>query len=106
MVYRLNYTSVARESIDACIEYLLYSVGGAGNIQAAENFLKDYSETIAKIANSAESYALCENEKLRALGIHKVHFGRMKYKVFYTIEGDVVIVQLVCHDLRNFQELF
>ena len=106
MAYRYEISSCGERCFRRCLNYLLYEVGGIGNVQAAEHFVDDFRRTLRRIELGAESYAICEEKRLRALGIRKIHFARMRYKMFFHLEDDVVIVDLICHDLQDFENLF
>ena len=106
MVYRVSITEYAEQCLDECLDYLMCYVGGTGNPQAVKNFVEDYAKVLDCLAVSAHSYGLCEDEALATLGERKIHFKHLSYKVFYHIKDSSVIIDLICHDSRDYKKLF
>ena len=106
MAYQYRISPRAEKSFRDCLEYLLYKVGGTGNIQAGQNFLNDFQRTVAQIKDNANSYPICEGEKLQSLCIRKIHFKHMKYKIFFHLDKQTVVIDLICHDLQDYENLF
>ena len=105
MVYQLKFTPRADNSIDKCIDYLLYQVEGTGNAQAARNFIQDLEQTLNLIQTSAKSFPFYEDERLCKRGFYKLHFLHHNYKIFYRIDGDDAIIEIIMHDLQDYQNL-
>lgn len=42
MAYRYEISPRGEHCFRKCLDYLLYEVGGTGNIQAAEHFIEDF----------------------------------------------------------------
>ena len=106
MPYQLSISSEAEQDINDCYNYLCYELEGVGNPHIAEKFKADLKKTFDIIGLYADSFAFCDDEDLRASGIRKIKLSRYRYLVFYHIEdGEVVVIDLVCHASRNYKNL-
>lgn len=104
--YQYSFSTKATNSVNNCLYYLLYYIGGTGNPQAASNFIKNLDLTLEKISHSAEAYAICEEEQLSKINQRKAHFAHMQYKVFFHIDKNgVVIIDLVAHDMQDYSRI-
>lgn len=107
MVYRYEISPRGEYCFRQCLDYLLYEIGGTGNIQAAKHFIKEFEKALHQIELGAKSYAICEEKWLRALEIRKIHFAKMSYKIFFHLkENNTVIIDAICHDLQDFENIF
>ena len=86
MDYKVVVTSDAEEDFDRFIQYLLFE---KKNEQAARNILDDFEDTLNCLKNVAGSLSLCENQRLRALGYHRMNFLRHRYFILYRIEENM-----------------
>ena len=105
MTYQINFTPRADKSIDNCLDYLLYQIGDTGSPQAAKNFMKDLEQTLNIIRVSAKSFPFYEDERLQKRGFYKIHFLHHNYKIFYRLDRDIVIIEMIVHDLQDYQNL-
>ena len=103
MAYKYRHTDKSIESFNKHLEYLLYSVGGTGNIQAATNFVRDFDDTVSFISSFPLGFTTCEDLDLP--NEQKIHFRHLNYKLFYHIEGDTVVTDLICHDSQDYKNL-
>ena len=100
--YKLVFTTGWNQTYYSCLDYVLKELN---NRQAAESLLIDIESTLKVIADAAESFLLCENEVLRSRGLYKKHLLKHSYKIFYTVDGDKVYVQMILHDKQDFENL-
>ena len=105
MVYKVEFTEYGANTRDDATEYLLYKVGGTGNPQAAKKFMDELDDTLDRLEAMAESFAYCENPKLYVNKIRKLHFRHMAYKVFYRVEGNIVFIDAILSDRRDYENL-
>jgi len=105
MVYRLEISDYIENRVDEIYEYLFSYVGIFGNPTAAFNFLREYEQVLNRIANSAESYKICDEEELAVLKIRKVHFPHLKYKLFYHVKDDTAIIDFILHDSQDYKKI-
>lgn len=105
MVYRIEISDYAEKIVDEVYEYLFDYVGIFGNPNAAIKFLREYEQALDRLKTSAESYSICEENKLQKLKIRKIHFAHLKYKIFYHVVGNVVIVDFLVHDSQDYENM-
>lgn len=102
MEYEVVLTTQAKTDFRQIINYLLFKLN---NEQAATNVTNDMENTIDQLSHVAGSLKMCEDERLRALGYRMIHFKRHKYFMLYRIEGSVVYVDGIYHDLQDYENL-
>ena len=100
MDYKVVITSDAEEDLERFIRYLVLE---KLNEQAAVNVLLDFEETKKTLSRSAGSLKLCDNPRLCIYGYRKIRFLSHRYYMLYRIEGDVVIVDSIFHELQDFE---
>ena len=105
MVFQLNITSRAEQNLAEILDYLQNRVGIFGNPQAAKNFLREYETALNILSKNATGHNFCEEEYLYKSHYRKLHFRKMKYKIFYRVEGDIVTIDLITHDSQDYTEL-
>ena len=106
MVYQVEITAYAEKRVGEIFDYLMYYVGGYGNPGAASRFANDYGDALQRLANSAHAYVLCEDAELASMGERKIHFRKLDYKLFFHIDNDTVIIDLICHDSQDYLAQF
>ena len=99
MDYKVVVTSDAEEDLDRFLQYLLFE---KKNEQAAGNILDDFGDTLNCLKNVAGSLSLCENQRLRALGYHRINFLRHRYFMLYRIEENTVFIDDIFHELQDY----
>jgi plasmid stabilization system protein ParE len=100
MDYKVLVTKDAEEDLDCFIRYLITE---KGSFQAAENVLNDYDATIESLKHVAGSLRLCDNQRLALLGYRRINFLSHRYFMLYRIEGDVVFVDNIFHELQDYE---
>lgn len=102
MDYEVVLTGLAREQLDRIIYYILYELK---NEQAANSVLEDANNTKLRLSRTAGNLRKCEDSVLQALGYRTIHFKYHKYFMIYRIEGNVVYVDGVYHDLQDYENI-
>ena len=93
-----------RESTVCTIHrFLQYLPFEKKNEQAAGNILDDFGDTLNCLKNVAGSLSLCENQRLRALGYHRINFLRHRYFMLYRIEENTVFIDDIFHELQDYE---
>lgn len=100
MEYKVFVTDNAQEDLENFVRYLILE---KESFQAAENLLYDYDATIESLKIVAGSLKLCENRKLAMLGYHRINFLSHRYFMLYRIEGDIVFVDNIFHELQDYE---
>ena len=69
-----------------------------------DRFLLDgFGDTLNCLKNVAGSLSLCENQRLRALGYHRINFLRHRYFMLYRIEENTVFIDDIFHELQDYE---
>ena len=63
----------------------------------------DFGDTLNCLKNVAGSLSLCENQRLRALGYHRINFLRHRYFMLYRIEENTVFIDDIFHELQDYE---
>ena len=87
MDYKVVVTSDAEEDLDRFLQYLLF----------------EKKNTLNCLKNVAGSLSLCENQRLRALGYHRINFLRHRYFMLYRIEENTVFIDDIFHELQDYE---
>jgi hypothetical protein len=100
MQYNIKTSVLAEEQYDNILLHISYKFK---NKQALENIMDDYDATIEMLETSAGSFGYCNNERLKQLGFHKIHFQKHRYLFVYRIFGDEVIIEGMYHELQDYE---
>lgn len=100
MDYNIVITADAEADLDGFIQYLLFE---KKNEQAAKNVLDDFEATKEYLKNVAGSLNLCDNLRFRVLGYRRIHFLRHRYFILYRIEGNLVFIDNIFHELQDYE---
>lgn len=100
MRYNVYISDLACEQYDKFLDYI-YRV--LLNLQAADSLMQDFDSTIGVLETQAEIFGYCKSERLRKLGLHKIHFRRHRYLFVYRIKQDSVIVEGMYHELQDYE---
>lgn len=100
MDYKVYVTDDAYEDLDRHIYYLLFV---KRNEQAAQNVLRDFEETKNQLRFVAGSIKECSNPRLKELGYRRINFLHHRYFMLYQIEGDIVTVDSIFHELQDYE---
>ena len=100
MDYKIVVTSVAEESLNKFISYLIFE---KKNPQAAKNVLDDFENTKNNLIQVAGSLRLCENPKLKELGYRRINFLSHRYFMLYRIIGNTVFIDNIFHSLQDYE---
>ena len=76
------------------------------NEEAAESVWQDALDTSVQPESSAGSLLPCRHPQLKALGYHPMSFLRHDYVMLYRIEGQVVYVDAIYHQMQDYENLF
>lgn len=102
MEYKVVLTSQAQLDFRNITHYLLYELKSE---QATISVTDDMERTIERLSYMASGLKLCDDPRLRDLGYRTIHFKRHNYFMLYRIEGGVVYVDAIYHDLQNYEDI-
>ena len=100
MDYKVVVTRDAEADLDRFIKYFIFE---KESMQAAGNVLNDYDATIESLRHVAGSLKLCDNPRLRQLKYRRINFLNHRYFMLYRIENNVVFVDIIFHDLQDYE---
>lgn len=100
MDYKIAVTRNAEEDLERFINYLIIE---KKSMQAAENVMNDFDETIESLKHVAGSLKLCENPRLRQSGYRRINFLNHRYFMLYRIVDNAVFVDNIFHELQDYE---
>ena len=100
MDYKVLVTSEAENDLNRFVQYLLWVKKCRS---AAKNVLDDFEVTVERLKYTAGSLKLCENPRLKKLGYRRMNFLRHRYFLLYRVEGKLVYVDSVFHELQDYE---
>lgn len=103
MDYNIVVTADAEEDLNGFIRYLLFV---KKNEQAAKNVLDDFEDTKNSLKTVAGSFNRCDNQHLQGLRYYRINFLRHRYFMLYRIEGNVVFIDNIFHELQDYENKF
>ena len=90
MDYKVIFTENALEDMNSIVEYLIFHLH---NKQAANHFIDSVENGKYVLSNSAESFQLCLNSRLRSNGYRKWNLAKTKYFLLYPVFVDGIYHQ-------------
>ena len=99
MAYSVSFSDEAFEQYIECVEYLQYILE---NHQAAASLIEDVDKGLERLRRFANVYDVCENPNLAAREIRRLRL-KHRYKLFYHIEGNAVVIDAMLHNLQDFE---
>lgn len=99
MPYKVSFSDSAFEDYISCVEYLLHDLESP---QAANSLIKDVDNAIERLSKYAGYYDLCDNPNLAMRGIRRIRL-KHRYKLFFHIDNDEVIIDAMLHNLQDFE---
>jgi toxin ParE1/3/4 len=88
---RVRYTDPAAFDLDQCVSYFIQFVPAS-----AKAFADSIDDAIARLVDNP--YSAQETEMP---GIRQVYIRRFRYRIFYTVEGDEVVILHIRHAARR-----
>lgn len=101
MPYKIFFTKSGRNTYNNCIDYILKKFKDPFT---ANSLNTDIEAIIAFLETNPYSCPLCDNPKLSNRNIRKIHLRKHKYKIFYHILDNKVIIDAVTHDSQDFEK--
>lgn len=100
MAYKVVLMKCAEDDLDRFVAYLLFE---KKNEQAARNLLEDFEATRNSLSTVADCLKLCETPKLKEQGYRRINFLSHRYFMLYRIEGDIVFVDSIFHEMQDYE---
>ncbi len=103
MTYKVVITPPAKKRLDM---YIGYTINVLKNRQAAKSIEKDAKNTVKRLALVADSLPLCKEKSLAKHGYRKIQFEKHRFFMIYRIDGNVVVIDGMYHELQDYETLF
>ncbi|WP_310603657.1 type II toxin-antitoxin system RelE/ParE family toxin [Anaerosporobacter sp.] len=100
MEFKVVMTEDAEADLDRLVSYLLFV---KKNEQAARNLLDDFEVTKGSLIQVAGSLKDCTNLRLKEHGYRRINFRNHRYFMLYRIEGGIVVVDNIFHELQDYE---
>lgn len=101
MAYELRITEHAEEQLDNLVNYLLYQFQSK---QAARHLLDDIDNVYDRLEVNPLKFPDCRDVYLSKKGYHEAVVPQMDYMIVFGIEGNIVNVVGIFHQLENYPQ--
>ena len=101
MAYRLIITEMAEELLEQLVNYILYKFR---NEQAARHLLDGIEQLYDRLEDNPYQFADCRDFFLKSKGYKEAVVKDMDYILIFRIEGNVVYVLGIFHQLENYKD--
>lgn len=103
MGYKVVISPYAKRQLELFIGYTEIVLR---NNQATKAIREDAIRTKRRLSNNPERMAICRNEKLAVYGYRRIFFENYDFFMVYRIEGNLVIVDAMYHELQDYENVF
>ena len=100
MQFNVEISELAEEQYDNILDYL---ANVKKNPQAVNGVIDDFDYAVEQLAKAADTFGYCQDERLKTMEFHKLHFKSHRYLVVYRINGDRVIIEGMYHELQDYE---
>ena len=100
MAYRLVITDRAEYLLEQLIDYILYKFN---NGSAAKHMLDCLEQLYNRLEDNPYQFAGCKDSFLQNKGYREAFFSDMDYVLIFRIEGNIVYVLGIFHQLENYK---
>lgn len=101
MDYRLMITERAEELLEQLVNYILYKFR---NEQTARHLLDDIEQLYDRLEDNPYQFADCRDSFLKSKGCKEAVVKDMDYILIFRMEGNVVYVLGIFHQLENYKD--
>ncbi len=101
MAYRLMITERAEELLEQLVNYILYKFR---NEQTARHLLDDIEQLYDRLEDNPYQFADCRDSFLKNKGCKEAVVKDMDYILIFRMEGNVVYVLGIFHQLENYKD--
>lgn len=101
MAYRLNITDRAEELLDQLVNYMLFKFK---NKAAVKHLLDGIDQLYGRLEDNSYQFADCRDSFLKSKGYKEAVVKDMDYILIFRIEGNVVYVLGIFHQLENYKD--
>ena len=83
MQFNVEVSELAEAQYDRILSYIADELK---NPQALKNVMNDFDYPISRLESMAGSFAYCESERLREMGLHRIKFSKHRYLLVYRLD--------------------
>ncbi len=102
MDYKVMLSDLAKRLLDDILFYIYVTLG---NEAAAGRVLEDAEKNIQELSQVGDSLKICEESELEEYDYRKMHFLSHWYIMPYTINGNLIHVDRIYHELEDYKNL-
>ncbi|MCI7322400.1 MAG: type II toxin-antitoxin system RelE/ParE family toxin [Lachnospiraceae bacterium] len=100
MQFNVELSELAEQQYDKILSYIAYKLK---NPQALQNVMDDFDDTVEKLEKMADSFGYCNSDRLKELGLHKIHFSKHRYMFVYRVDKSKVIIEGMYHEMQDYE---
>ena len=100
MIYNLSITEKAEKQLDELVNYLLFKFM---NGQAAAHLLDCVEKIYDLLEDNPFQFSPSKDPYLANKGYREAWLVDMKYRIIFSIEGNMVYVKGIFHELEKYQ---
>ena len=100
MGFEVELSKHAEKQYGNILGYLNYKLK---NPQAVSAVADDFDASISVLEETADSFGYCQSDKLRKMGLRKLHFKKHRYLIVYRIVGRKVVIEGIYHELQDYE---
>lgn len=100
MQFNVEISELAERQYDEILSYIAYELK---NTQALKNVMDDFDDTIEKLEQMADSFGYCNSNRLKEMGLHKIHFAKHRYLFVYRVNKSQVIIEGMYHEMQDYE---
>ena len=63
----------------------------------------DFDTAVSTLEKMPTSFSYCQSDKLRNLGLRKLHFEKHRYLFVYRVIGNKIVIEGVYHELQDYE---
>lgn len=100
MQFSVELSELAEKQYESILSYIANVLK---NLQALENVMDDFDDTIGKLEKMADTFGFCKSDRLKKMGLHRIRFVKHRYLFVYRINSNQVIVEGMYHELQDYE---
>ena len=101
--YKVEITEFAEHQLKQILVYILFKFKNPDAVRSIRN---DVEVTKNKLKYLPHRMKLCDEPELNSRGYRVILFQKHDYLMLYRVDGNMVYVDGIYHQLQNYQNLF
>ncbi len=100
MQFNVELSQLAEKQYDNILSYIANELK---NLQALEDVMDDFDNTIGRLEKMADTFGYCKSNRLKEMGLYRIRFAKHRYLFVYRIKGNRVIIEGIYHELQDYE---